>query len=158
MSCSSVYLLKRVTEGGAVRTVVIHRSTNEPGKWQASEFMEDGEPWGHNVFDSLEDAVRGYSGEHGKWGPPYAVAGDFKVSERGFADIKKSEQKGFAFSPVDVPGQSKEKALEDLFQQILQAEDSSVSKRQLLGLDKKRKAGNPPKGSLFDSEGLFKER
>ena len=57
----------------------------------------------------------------------------------GFARIKDDRQKGMNFTPIDIPGQSHEEAALALIQKILNAPDSNVSKRDLLGIKKKQK-------------------
>lgn len=38
-------------------TMVVHRSTIEPGRWQVSTIAPDG-PWGHTTRDTLAEAVQ----------------------------------------------------------------------------------------------------
>lgn len=142
------------------RRVIIHRSTNEPGKWQASQFDQYG-PWGHQVYSSPEEAVRTYSGDWVKGiGTPYGGVGEYKVSrikklmeDLGFADSKK-DQAGFNFVPIDVPGQQPGQSIGDLYNQILQAPDAAISKRELLGMDKKKKRSSTAT-PLFENDKLF---
>jgi len=142
------------------RRVIIHRSTNEPGKWQASQFDQYG-PLGHQVYSSPEEAVRTYSGDWVKGiGTPYGGVGEYKVSrikklmeDLGFADSKK-DQAGFNFVPIDVPGQQPGQSIGDLYNQILQAPDAAISKRELLGMDKKKKRSSTAT-PLFENDKLF---
>jgi hypothetical protein len=67
----------------------------------------------------------------------------WKKGESGFADTSKN-QEGFDFTALNIPGQSKEKAAAELFNKILQAPDSNTSKRDLLGLNKKKSAKKEP--------------
>lgn len=61
--------------------VVIAKNPSEPNKWQATAFT-DGEPWGHDIFDTRDDAITSYSGKRVKGhGPAHASSGTWKVSE-----------------------------------------------------------------------------
>jgi hypothetical protein len=72
------------------------------------------------------------------------------LGEEGFADVPK-DQKPLPLAPMAIPGQTKDQASVDLFNQILQAPDAAVSKRDLLGINKdlKKKKSSIP---LFQSE------
>jgi GNAT superfamily N-acetyltransferase len=133
--------------------VIIHKSTNEPDKWQASQFDEQG-PWGHQVYDSQEQALRTYSGDWVKGiGAPFGSTGEWsvkrvkKAGQEGFADTKK-DQGALPFTPVSIPGQKPEQSIGELYSQILQAPDAAISKRDLLGLKKKKKVSTDT--PLFD--------
>jgi hypothetical protein len=76
---------------------------------------------------------------------PPPPGGGRDPGEEGFARIKDDRQSPFRFMPIDIPGQSKDQAAIDLFDKILKAPDAAISKRELLGLQKKKKpsAGEP---------------
>jgi hypothetical protein len=74
--------------------------------------------------------------------------------QEGFARIKNEDQKGFDFAPTSIPGQSNDQATLDLINKILQAPDSNVSKKELLGLTK-RKKGEEAEAPLLKPKGLF---
>lgn len=86
-------------------------------------------------------------------------------NQQGFADMKPKDGKPapvglFADELMGVQNRQRQEAAQDLFQRILQAEPSNVSKRELLGLDKgkKKKSGGSsplldlikPQGSMFE--------
>lgn len=97
--------------------------------------------YGENFHDHLDEET------------PFDETKLIGSGEEGFAKADK-DQRGFNFDPIDIPGQNKEQAAYDLIQQILQAPESSKSKRDILGLTKKKKA--VAETPLFEPKGLFK--
>jgi hypothetical protein len=87
---------------------------------------------------------------------PGDVSFDFK-DEAGFARIKNDDQPSLSFEPLSIPGTTKEQTIADLMKQVLQAPDSSISKRELLNLNKKTKSNADAETPLFNSgkKGLF---
>lgn len=74
--------------------------------------------------------------------------------QSGFARSNKDQQ-GFNFVPVDIPGQAKKQAEVDLLDQLLKAPESAVSKRDLLGINKKKKSSESSGIPLFENDKLF---
>jgi hypothetical protein len=105
-----------------------------------------------NLLNHLHQKAATIAGE----GDPSLQRYDIDLSEAGFADASK-DQKGFNFVPTDVPGQEKGQAATDLFDQIIKAKDSRISKREILGIDKKKKSGKATAAPLYDEKprGLF---
>lgn len=53
---SAVTLQKKLDDG--TLTTVIHKSTKQAGKWQASRLDKKGEPWGDTTYESMEEALK----------------------------------------------------------------------------------------------------
>ena len=79
------------------------------------------------------------------------------LGEGGFANIKNKDQSSFNFAPIDVPGKTKSQLNQELMNQILQAPDSNISKRELLGVSKqlKKKSRSTPLFQGEEGENLF---
>ncbi len=62
-------------------TIIISPDSRSPGKWRTTDFTEKGQPRGHEVFETWENAVRSASGQVGIEGPPIALAREWVVTE-----------------------------------------------------------------------------
>jgi hypothetical protein len=97
-NADAVELVKMDPASGKDKKIIIHRSTNEPGRWQASSFDEKG-PWGHQVYDSLDSALMDYSGGN-KSIASMGTVGEWRISrikrrgEEGFARIRDDSRQG----------------------------------------------------------------
>ena len=88
-----------------------------------------------------------------KWGNDWDSLKKRLFGEEGFARVDKN-QKGFEFRPMNVPGQSRTQVMQDLYNQILQAPDSNVSKRELLGMQTRKPAKAVAETPLFKESAL----
>lgn len=88
--------------------------------------------------------------------------GRYWRNQKGFADTKPKNGNPlqlFADELLGAQNAQRQEAVGDLFQQILQADPARVSKRELLGLDKKKKkSGSSPLLDLIKPQGsMFEE-
>lgn len=98
-------------EDDAGSKIIVSKSTKQPGKWQATLFTREGEPWMDFTYDSMADAVRHLvlGDAPLKYGPIPFGGPEFKVVEARKTGPKVPEQpsskpavQGYRFSEADI--------------------------------------------------------
>ncbi len=121
-------------------------SFKEPPNRIAKAIKKDGN---NPLYLEIKNAVKEHIGDVPEPQPDRGYPASW--DEEGFADLK--DQKGLPMLPINIQGQTKAQALDELVQKILGAEDKSqTSKRDMLGINKKKKPSASDKTlGLFDS-------
>lgn len=137
--------------------------TSRPRKGYAEEKYPISMPvrveWKGEPSNIFADEIKGLNPGHALWRAKDNWAGADKIrllvgpeGEEGWARSSK-DQESLPFVPMSIPGQMEGKASDDLLNQILQAPDAAVSKRELLNLNPTKPKAKKNSTPLFEPEG-----